>query len=89
MKVTSAAMLTRKVSVYSMAVMLAFIFTAQPPNSSSHRPLPPLPSGIHRITLRYIRLTTTTVATTIHIGAPKQTAPAPLAASSCKKGPKT
>ena len=72
MNVTSAAMLTRKVSVYSMTVMPALSLTAQGPNSSSLRPLPPLPSVTHIITSRYIADTVTTVSTASQIEAPKR-----------------
>ena len=82
-------MLTRKVSVYSITVIDALTLTAQPPSSSSHSPLPPLPSVIHTMTLRYIIETTTTVTTTIQSGAPKQMAPAELATMSLRKGPNT
>ena len=40
-----AAMLTRKVRVYSMKVIAAFTLTAQLPNSSSLKPLPPEPAA--------------------------------------------
>ena len=45
--------------------------------------------GIQRIAWRYITLTTITVSTTIQIGAPKETALAPLTASNRRNGPKT
>jgi len=71
MKVTSAAMLTRKVSVYSMKVIAALTLTAQPPNSSSLRPLPPLPSVTQLITRRYMVDTMAMVSTTSQTLAPK------------------
>ena len=89
MKVTSAAMLTRKVSVYSTKVMPAFTFTAQLPNSSSASPLPPLPSTTQRITRRYIAETMATVNTTIQMLAPKVMPATPPTTISRRKGPKT
>ena len=89
MNVTRAAMLTRKVRVYSTTVMPEFRITAQVPNSSSFRPLPPLPSVIHLITRRYIALTTTTVRTASQIAAPITMDPTPATMISFRKGPKT
>ena len=73
MNVTMAAMLTRKVNVYSMKVIAALTLTAHPPNSSSLNPLPPLPSVTHCMTNRYIAETTAMVSTTIHTEAPNVT----------------
>ena len=88
-KVTRAAMLTRNVSVYSMKVMPALSLTAQPPNSSSLRPLPPLPSVTQRITRRYIAETTAIVKMTNHRLAPKVISATPAATIRRRKGPKT
>ena len=89
MKVTKAAMLTRNVSVYSMKVMLALSLTAQLPNSSSLRPLPPLPSVTQRMTWRYMADTTRMVNTTSHKLAPKVTWATPAMTMSFRKGPNT
>jgi len=92
MKVTRAAMLTRKVSVYSMNVIAALTFTAQPPNSSSASPLPPLPSVTQRMTSRYMVDTMAMVKTTNHTVAPKVTSATPATAPmtmSFRKGVKT
>ncbi|MDO9087308.1 MAG: hypothetical protein Q7U53_13960 [Anaerolineaceae bacterium] len=89
MKVTMAAMLTRKVRVYSMKVMPALTLTAQPPNSSSLRPLPPEPSVTHCITRRYMADTTAMVSTASHTAPPKTTRAAPETTTRLKKGPNT
>ena len=89
MNVTIAAMLTRKVRVYSTKVMAAFTFTAQPPNSSSFRPLPPLPSITHCITSRYMADTTAIVRITSHTEAPNVTCATPATTTSLRKGPNT
>ena len=89
MKVTMAAMLTRKVRVYSMKVIPALTLTAQPPNSSSLRPLPPLPSVTQRITSRYMADTAATVKITSQMLAPNVTAATPATTINCKNGPKT
>ena len=82
-------MLTRKVRVYSTKVMPAFILTAQPPNSSSLRPLPPLPSVIQTMTRRYMAETRATVMTTSQMLAPKVIWATPATTISLRKGPKT
>ena len=87
--VTSAAILTKNVSVYSMTVIPPLILTAQPPNSSSESPLPPLPSVIHVITCRYIAETMMTVKTTIQTVAPNVICATPATTINFKKGPKT
>ncbi len=89
MKVTMADMLTRKVRVYSTKVMAALTLTAHPPNSSSLRPLPPLPSITQRITSLYMAETTAMVMITSHTEAPKVTWATPAATISLRKGPNT
>ncbi len=88
-KVTIAAILTRKVKVYSTKVMPPFTFTAHGPNSSSLRPLPPLPSVIQTITSRYMADTNAMVKTTNHTVGPKVTPATPATTTSFRKGPKT
>lgn len=89
MNVTSAAMLTRKVRVYSITVMAALSLTAQSPNSSPLKPLPPLPSVTQTMTRRYIAETTTKVSTTNHSVVPNARFATPAATSSRRAGPKT
>ncbi len=88
-KVTMAAILTKKVRVYSTKVIAALIFTAQLPNSSSLKPLPPLPSVTHLITSRYIAETTIMVIITNQTDAPKVTRATPATTISFKNGPNT
>ena len=88
-KVTIAAILTRKVSVYSTNVIAALTLTAQLPNSSSLKPLPPLPSVTQRMTRRYIAETTMMVRITNQTEAPNVTRATPPTTISFKKGPKT
>ena len=82
-------MLTRNVSVYSMKVIPALILTAQLPNSSSLKPLPPLPSTTQRITRRYIAETIATVRMTSQTLAPNVTCATPATTINFRNGPKT
>ncbi len=84
-----ADILTRNVRVYSTKVIAALILTAQLPNSSSLKPLPPLPSVTQRITKRYMAETTVIVIITSQIDAPKVVRATPARTISFKNGPNT
>jgi len=88
-KVTRAATLTAKVRENSITVMAALMRAAQPPNSSSLSPVPPLPSVTHRMTRRYMTETTTIVVTASQIEAPKVSGATPVPTSRARNGPKT
>lgn len=72
-----------------MKVMPAFTLTAQPPNSSSLRPLPPDPSVTHFITRRYMADTTAMVNTASQTAPPKTMRAAPETIIRLRKGPNT
>ncbi len=69
--------------------MPALTMTAQPPNSSSLSPLPPLPSVTQIITSRYMAETMMTVNTASQMAAPNTTEATPAAKTIRRKGPKT